>query len=179
MRSAIRSAVYVSCLAALLMIGASPALAQHVEGPGPSFTKDCAGLICECEMMSDQELLDAAFIGTYGLGTCYFHDGCQGCACDYYVKVSYYPDPSGYDGGTGCLSDINDVIQVLRDLCADGTCCCPAPSPYKVDCGYGPVWSRDPITGTCCYYEDSCEAPPGWEIFMTQEDCQNLNPPLP
>jgi hypothetical protein len=151
----------------------------HTEGPGPCVSKDCAGLMCDCENMTDQELLDKAAAGTFGLGTCYFHDQCPGCFCNYYVKVSYYPDPSGYDGGTGCLDTLSEVVNVLRDLCAEGICCCPAPSPYKIDCGLGPVWARDPVTGTCCYYEDSCEAPPTWEAFFTQEECELGDPTHP
>jgi hypothetical protein len=163
------------CAAVVLVALGAVANEGYVEHPGPTVTLDCAGLICDCESMSDAELLAAAMAlpdGPFGIGTCYFHDQCPGCACPFYVKVSYFPDPSGYDGGTGCLHSIDDVIQVLRDLCASGTCCCPAPMPYyKADCGTGPVWARDPITGSCCFYNDGCEAPGTWDLYLTEEDC--------
>lgn len=153
-------------------------------GPAPDFRAQplgsCAELQRQCDTMSDSELQARAFRGTNpetGLGMCYFHTrvGCPNCACEFYVKLSNLPFPSGYDGGTGCLfppADMSDVLQLLREQCRAGNCCCPAPRAYPGPCLQVVVWARDPNTGTCCQYGTPCSAPVGWATYSSQIECE-------
>ena len=49
---------------------------------------------------------------------------------------------------------------------------CPAPA---IDLGSGgtPVWSRHPMTGDCCRYDDRIAAPENWPWFYTETECQS------
>lgn len=141
----------------------------------------CAALVARCASMSDESFLSDAYLSPDGggthLGTCYFHDRNDGIGtypylCDNYVKISWLPDPKGYQGNgrTGCISTPNpegrkEVARVLRDLCLEGKCCCPK-NTFK-DCpGWtgGTVKGWDPYTKTCCEYPNPCSLPPGWEV---------------
>lgn len=78
-----------------------------------------------CELRTDEELwADTKY--PQKLGTCYWHDNiqCPSCACPYYLKDLSVPDPSGFDGGTGCLGSKEEVLENLRALCASGGCDC-------------------------------------------------------
>lgn len=35
-----------------------------------------------------------------------------------------------------------------------------------------PLWARDPATGTCSYYADSCHVPQGWATFFSRAECE-------
>jgi hypothetical protein len=110
------------------------------------------------------------------LGTCYVHDDkeCPTCACSQYVKVSYLPNPKGWDGGTGCISGSSPeesytlAKEKLKELCSSGACCCPqvVTKPCAVQT---PVKARDPITLSCCTFPNPCSAPTDW----IAEDPQN------
>ncbi len=136
----------------------------------------CCALSGGCAGMTDQQILNLALNNSPGttssnFGSCYYHTGGSTDACLYYVKVSYYGGAKGYDGGTGCLNDINQVATVLRQLCEDGVCCCPKKVPTTV-CPAGPrVWAKDPLTGSCCEYPSSCAAPTGWPLYPNQAEC--------
>jgi hypothetical protein len=151
--------------------------------------QDCCNLISQCSQMTDAEILSAAFLGFPGapthLGMCYYHDKstCPNCARDFYVKVSTMPDPSGFDGGTGGLplgSTLADVARILRELCENGTCCCPQKTPTS-DCpALGTtVWARDPLTKTCCQYSNACLAPAGWTTFPSFLECKSETAGVP
>lgn len=102
--------------------------------------------------------------GTY-LGTCYTHDrrSCPNCACSDYVKLSYKPNPKGYDNGTGCVADRAAAAALLKQLCESGACCCPQVEPDPACPDQTDVKARDPITGSCCTFPDICSAPSDWE----------------
>ncbi len=142
----------------------------------------CCALSGGCAGMSDADILAKALNNSPGsttsnFGSCYFHDqtNCPGCACPFYVKVSYYGGAKGYDGGTGCLNDLHQVATVLRQLCEDGVCCCPrAAEPTGSACPASvPVWAKDPLTGRCCQYASPCAAPSGWGLYPDQPKCED------
>jgi len=71
----------------------------------------------------NQALLAAAYRVTDApahTGTCYYHDrkSCPDCACPYYLKVGEI----GFDGGTGCLQDLEALTRELRLACAAQRC---------------------------------------------------------
>jgi hypothetical protein len=133
----------------------------------------CCAFTSQCATMTDDDVYNAALSRKFG--TCYVHEQCPGCACPFYVKVSYYNDPKGFDGGTGCLFNKADVIRTLRQLCQDGVCCCPRAQVPKGECpSTSRVWAKDPLTGTCCEYANSCAAPAGWPQFSSQGECQGV-----
>jgi hypothetical protein len=138
----------------------------------------CCALSGGCAGMTDQQILDKALNNSPGstssnFGSCYFHDrtNCPDCACKYYIKVSYYGGDKGFDGGTGCLDDIQQVIAHLRQLCEDGVCCCPKPAPTGACPVSQAVWAKDPLTGSCCAYANPCAAPSGWPLYPDQPAC--------
>jgi len=149
---------------------------------GATGAADCCNLISQCSQMTDAQLLSAAFLSSAGfpthLGMCYYHDKstCPNCARDLYVKISTMPDPSGYDGGTGGLplgSTLTDVARILRQLCENGSCCCPQKTPSSSCPTLGtPVWAQDPVTKNCCQYSNACLAPTGWSTFPTESECR-------
>jgi hypothetical protein len=50
---------------------------------------------------------------------------------------------------------------------------CPAPQAGdNVSCDGEPVWSRDPASGLCCEYRNSCSAPSGWPGFNNELECE-------
>jgi hypothetical protein len=139
----------------------------------------CCALSGGCAGMTDQDILSRAFnngSNKTNFGSCYFHDQstCPTCACKYYVKVSYYGGQMGYDGGTGCLNDINQVAATLRQLCEDGVCCCPKKVPTGTCPSNVRVWAKDPATGSCCEYANDCSAPTGWPLYPSQAECGGI-----
>src|SRR5262245_58099305 len=155
-------------------------------GAGATGAQDCCELISQCSQMTDAQLLSAAYLNFPGaptnLGMCYYHDRthCPNCARDFYIKVSTMPYPAGFDGGTGGLlpgSTLTDVTKILRQLCENGSCCCPQ-KPASNDCpSLGvTVWAKDPITGSCCQYSNACQAPSGWATFSSPRDCSGVRP---
>lgn len=140
-----------------------------------SAAETCAELQARCASLNDHDLYTAAYLGTAGgptnLGACYVHDRltCPSCACHNYVKLSYLPDPKGYDGGTGCIQPMDDfhlsflnAAATLRQLCAQGSCCCPTPKPSACPT-QNPVAAKDSITGMCCTFANPCSVPSGWQ----------------
>ena len=160
-------------LVLLALLVAVPASAQN--DPPPN--EPCGDLTRQCAEMTDDELYAAAVLTSTGasLGTCYVYDAgsCTSCACPYYVKLSWEDGSKGYDGGTGCLHSQQDVIAVLRSLCATGQCGCPTNSNPSPTCLQVVTWGKDPLTGTCCQYPNPCLVPDGWATFYTQQDCEN------
>ncbi len=49
---------------------------------------------------------------------------------------------------------------------------CPAPRQYQGACGDVVVWAKNPETGICCLYANTCAAPAGWETYMSQGECE-------
>ena len=130
----------------------------------------CCQFTQQCASMTDAQILDAALNKKFG--ACYYHTRCSTCACDYYVKVSYYTaNGAGYDGGTGCMFSLSQVASTLRKLCADGICCCPQKIPTAY-CADQIVWAKNPVTGACCEYSRPCIVPDGWAQFATQTACE-------
>lgn len=173
-----------ACLLTLILMAPSSGLAQTSGGGGggggivPPSNGPCDSLVRNCADMTDDELWAAAFLDTSRnphslLGTCYFHDNssCPTCACPFYVKLSYLPPPSGYDGGTGCLFSKADVLATLRHLCSTGQCGCPRQS-YTGACIQVITYGKDPATGTCCQYPTPCDVPSGWAQFSSMAACQ-------
>jgi hypothetical protein len=176
--TSIHATALFACCLALSLLSAASAQAQSGGGIIPPPPAPCDSRVRSCAEMTDDELWAAAFLNpannpASNLGTCYFHDDstCPTCACPFYVKLSYLPPPSGYDGGTGCLFDRAEVIKVLRQLCAQGQCGCPRQS-YSGACIQVITYGKDPVTGTCCQYPTPCDVPSGWAQFSTLEDCQ-------
>jgi hypothetical protein len=170
----------------LMVLLAAPMVRAQSSGGGggggglipPPSNPPCDTLVRRCAEMTDDELWAAAFLDPNRnphslLGTCYFHDdsSCPTCACPFYVKISYLPPPSGYDNGTGCLQTREEVLAVLRRLCVEGQCGCPH-KDFQGDCIQPFAYGKDPITGTCCKYNQPCDVPDGWPWFFTMEDCQ-------
>ncbi len=148
--------------------------------------QDCCNLISNCAAMTDSQLLTAAFLSGPGapthLGMCYYHDrsSCPSCFNDYYVKISTMPPPSGFNGGTGGLSTLTDVVRTLRQLCENGSCCCPQTTPTSSCPALGtPTWAQDPVTHSCCQYSNACLAPSGWTQFSSQEECDGKTSSVP
>jgi hypothetical protein len=174
-----------ACFVILILTIAASGLAQSSGGGGgggstlnPPVNSPCDSLVRSCADMTDDELFAAAFLNTSRnphslLGTCYFHDdsACPTCACPFYVKLSYLPSPSGYDGGTGCLQTREEVLAVLRHLCSTGQCGCPQQS-YSGNCIQVFRYGKDPATGTCCQYPTPCNVPTGWAQFNSLQECQ-------
>lgn len=175
----------------MLLLSAVGAGAQ--EGTGGEVLP--AGYTCEtlkkdCESIPEEEaevIFDAADLGAMGgrpiVGTCYVHtkSTCPNCACWSYVKLSYMGGQNGWDGGTGCIQPMGSTEEdkrqsrknaalLLRQLCISGACCCPqvetktCPNPT-------PVKARDPITGSCCNFPNSCSAPENWDIVPQGQPC--------
>ncbi len=154
--------------------------------PAPGITAPpaapCDDRVKACAEMTDDELLAAASLDAHGVGqtefgTCYFHtrENCPGCACPFYVKVTWTGGDLGWDDGTGCLQTEEEVIMVLRMLCAEGQCGCPARAVPLSEFCFGPeAWGKDPWTGTCCRYDKRCMVPDGWTIFDTEEECNGV-----
>ena len=146
--------------------------------------QDCCSLVGACAGMKDNEILAAAFLPAQGvpthLGMCYYHDRstCPNCSFEFYVKESYLPPPSGYDGGNGGVSGtLADVARILRQLCQSGACCCPQKPAGNGCSSLGTtVWAKDPVTKTCCQYSNSCLAPTGWQQYSSQTDCSGVTP---
>lgn len=91
----------------------------------------CRSAVCRvrprcCEVWTadcHQALVAAAYMrsdSSAQTGACYVHDrsSCPGCACPFYVKAQ----GAGYDGGTGCLEDARQVLDVLYHVCGEGRC---------------------------------------------------------
>jgi hypothetical protein len=171
-------------LIALTLLAVS-ALAQTSGGGGgggggiiPPPRPGCDDRVRSCAEMTDDELWAAAFLDPNRkphslLGTCYFHDAssCPTCACPFYVKVSYFPSPSGFDGGTGCLFTRQEVLTALRKLCSEGQCGCPKKN-FTGNCIQPLAFGKDPVTGTCCQYSQPCDVPDGWPWFYTMDECK-------
>ncbi|MDX9722277.1 MAG: hypothetical protein RBU37_16155 [Myxococcota bacterium] len=50
--------------------------------------------------------------------------------------------------------------------------CSPCPEPRNVEpCEPWPTWAQDPVTGACCEYQSSCQAPEGWALFDDAAMC--------
>ncbi|HJX27135.1 MAG TPA: hypothetical protein VJ885_04430 [Thermoanaerobaculia bacterium] len=167
--------------AVLVFAGAGASFAQ------PSYLAggwSCEELKQACKDSSAEDVYDVALYSGPGtqlyLGTCYVHDNseCPNCACWNYVKLSYLPNPKGWDGGTGCIgytssaSEIDSYLQAaarIKQLCEEGACCCPTVTPKA--CAVGtPVKARDPITGSCCTFPNPCSAPTDWEAPIPPGD---------
>jgi hypothetical protein len=140
------------------------------EGSGSACCRQMEG----CQSMTDAQLLAATKWPT-STGMCFWHDreGCPTCACPYYVKLAHAPYPHGAYGGTGCVNTLAEVVTAMRQLCADGACCCPQRAPEGICPSQQRVWARDPITRTCCEYANPCLAPNGWPTFTTPDECNH------
>jgi hypothetical protein len=46
-------------------------------------------------------------------------------------------------------------------------------------CEKSPTYSLDPATGTCCYWDFSCEVPADQKIFSTLFDCAKVTQGVP
>jgi hypothetical protein len=138
--------------------------------------ESCEQMNKECADASAEDIYDVSlFFGTGStiLGTCYVHDktSCPDCACWDYVKVTYKPQPKGWDGGTGCMGSTGTTTQAqsrqraadkLKELCESGACCCPT-VPAQPCSNPNPVKARDPLTGSCCTFPNGCSAPSDWQ----------------
>jgi hypothetical protein len=51
----------------------------------------------------------------------------------------------------------------LKELSESGASCCPQVEPDPACPNKMPVKARDPITGSCCTFPDSCSTPSDWE----------------
>ncbi len=112
--------------------GLSPAPSKPA--PGPDFLREwsvCRQVVGErytrCMAHWTEECNEALLAAAYRVtdapaqtGSCYYHDrkSCPDCACPYYLKVGKV----GFDGGTGCLQDLETLTRELRVACAAQRC---------------------------------------------------------
>lgn len=177
-------------LALAAAAAAFPVLAQPepLHPPYTEFVKSnvrtsCAFLSAWCAGATPAQILAEAMKKPPMLGTCYAHDDRDGSgypyAAHFYVKQSWRSDQKGFDGGTGAIGwdppeDYETARemagQVLKDLCSQGECCCPV-LPAKLPCMFsGPATAYDPITGTCCKFENLCTVPSTWSPILSPTD---------
>lgn len=155
---------------ALIAFTGGSAQAQ-LDGYFPTWNS-CAEMKLACQYYSASFIYSLAYLSSTHqsyLGTCYAHDDteCSNCACSQYVKLSYKPNPKGWDGGTGCMSSFSDAAAKLKELCEAGACCCP---DVHVSCVvHTSVKARDPITGSCCIFSNPCSAPADWEVVSNDD----------
>ncbi|HRC85613.1 MAG TPA: hypothetical protein PK413_08395 [Thermoanaerobaculia bacterium] len=171
----------LSCWMVLIgTLNFAAALQAQPTPPATGSGTDCCELVGTCANLKDDQLLDRTRYG-HSLGMCYWHDRttCPNCACPYYLKIASRPFPSGFDGGTGCLESLEEVVANLRQLCADGRCCCPRKELTGECPSQDRVWARDPLTGSCCQYANPCLAPDGWPLFPSEGDCRGGYAPPP
>jgi hypothetical protein len=49
---------------------------------------------------------------------------------------------------------------------------CPPPRQPNNICPEVVGWAKDPQTGTCCQYGRQCDAPEGWKVYNSEEECR-------
>ncbi|MBR57523.1 MAG: hypothetical protein CMH54_05615 [Myxococcales bacterium] len=112
-------------------------------------------------------------------------DDCNSCSCTDSGEVACTlmacPTTCEYDGETyfagdsfpatdgcntcGCQND--GTVSCTEEACAE----CPPPVVTDEPCDEVIAHAKDPETGLCCEYGTPCQAPEGWLVFYTEEDC--------
>lgn len=87
------------------------------------------------------------------------------------------PEDTGDDAGDA--SDASDAADAEEDADAapprdpdGGTEECPVENDGGF-CQPTITWAKNPDTGTCCEYNNSCEVPDGWQTYSSKEECRN------
>ena len=163
-----------------VLAGASAQAQDRLAGGWSS----CEELKKACAEESAEDIWYAAYLWSPGssiIGTCYVHDQstCPNCACYDYVKLSYLPNPKGWDGGTGCMGLVGsispaqshiDAANKVKELCMQGACCCPEVEAKPCQ-NPNQVLARDPLTGSCCTFPNICSKPSDWLVPAYSEEC--------
>jgi hypothetical protein len=129
---------------------------------------DCPDIECQACMPGDVSSSDCfeCVCNDEGTWTCNgFLDGnCGSEQCE--PGQSY---PAGDDCNV-CLCNPDRSYSCTMLDCENS---CPAPVMRSGnECSTRPAFARTPdMTGGCCEYSSDCEAPPGWLVFPTHEEC--------
>lgn len=47
---------------------------------------------------------------------------------------------------------------------------------YKGGCARVIAFGKNPGTGRCCEFLNPCSVPPGWDVFLSREECEAARP---
>lgn len=77
--------------------------------------------------------------------------------------------------GNGVCGTGENKVNCPQD-CSTNVSACPAPASSRHDCWQSGtpavvVYAKDPKTGVCCEYKNSCLAPSGWRLFYNRAQC--------
>lgn len=95
----------------------------------------------------------------------------RSCASDAVGTCVPTPEdcPESAEPVVGC-----DGLQYANDcerLAAGARLATEGVHPLDAGCTESGVWGRDPTTGSCSYFDDSCHVPEGWAWFFSRSEC--------